>query len=396
MTDCKILMVVTYDPLCLPNQPFFHVVRYFSQKFQEVDYATRTNLYGGPPAPLLAKVKKSFHNLLHERTHVSQEGNVKHLVIRSLKLPHLSQIMFSDLWCIANLPGWLKENHYDVCFYCCPHNALLATWLQRSRIANKVVYYDVDYFPDHVDSHHALCRMALSWREQIAVRNADGVISVSKPLAQLRKSQGAKKVITVPNGVDLDRFITARDKEPHPPTLIYVGLLSEAWGVDLVLQALPRIKEQVPDVRFIIVGSGDYSNELERMTSQLGLDDRVMFMGRQPYNELAQYMRQADVAVATYKPRRFVEYASSMKIKDYLAAGLPVITTTSGDAERIIADSGAGVVIDHSPEAIAASAVKILANRQLTDDCAQAAIRYAPRLDWKVVLKPALDFVVSV
>ncbi len=395
MIDKKILMVVNYDPEYLPNQPFFNVVRYFSKKFQEVDYATYKNIYAGPPVTLPQKIRESFHNLVYDRISVSQEGNVRHLVTRRLKLPHSIQTAFSDLWAIANLPAWLKQSHYDICFYSCPQNTLLATWLQRSKIVSKVVYYDIDYFPDHVDARDPLSKKVLIWREHHAVNHADGVISVSKPLAQLRKSQGAKKVITVPNGVVMDHFVAARQKEPHPPTLLYIGLLSEAWGVDLVLEALPIIMLDIPDIRFLVVGSGAYSDELERMTTQLGLRDKVTFYGKQPYNELGKYMCKADVGTAVYKSRKFVEYASPMKIKDYLAAGLPVITSKIGEAEEIIIDSGAGELVDCSPASIASAALRILTNKDIADGYTQAAIRYAPQLDWSAVLEPALDFIVS-
>jgi glycosyltransferase involved in cell wall biosynthesis len=255
------------------------------------------------------------------------------------------------------------------------------------------VYYDIDYFPDHVDGRDPVSRRVLAWREKFAARHADGVISVSKPLAELRKSQGARKVITIPNGVVLDRFVEARVKEPHPPTLLYVGLLSEAWGVDLALQALPLIRQQVPDVRFHIVGGGPYAGELKRLTSELGLEDVVTFFGSKPYGEVARYMRQADVGLAIYKPRKFVRFASPMKIKDYLAAGLPVITTPIGESEEIIKESGAGELVSCSPPEIAAAAVKILTDRQLAEAYTAAALCYAPRLDWNVVLEPALDFI---
>ena len=79
-----------------------------------------------------------------------------------------------------------------------------------------------------------------------------------------------------------------------------------------------------------------------------------------------------------------------------ISAGLPVITTRIGEAEEIINDSRAGTIVESCPRSIAGAATEILINRQRAEDYAQAAIRYAPRLDWSAVLEPALDFVVSV
>jgi len=362
---------------------------------EEVDFVSYANLYGGPPISLLKKIPRGLHHLMCDRRQIHQEGNVKHIIIRRLKLPQFLQNLLGDLWAYANLPKWLKNNHYDFCLYSHPHNVFLVSLLKRFKAVEKVFYDDCDFFPDHLDARDPLSSMVLSWKERLAVTKADGVISVTEPLARLRKSQGARNIIVVPNGVVLDHFLEVRQKEPHRPTLVYIGLLSEAWGVDLILKALPLIRREIPDVRFIIVGSGEYRCELESLSTRLGLQEVVTFFGKQPYSELSKYTRQADVGVATYKARRFIEYASPLKIREYMAAGLPVIASKIGEAEKIIKSSGAGELVDNSPTSIASAAIKILSDQKLCEEYSENAIRYAANLDWGTVLEPTLGFIVS-
>jgi glycosyltransferase involved in cell wall biosynthesis len=395
ITQKRMLMVADVDLRIRPNHRFFHIVDYFSSRFREVDFVSYANLYGGPPASLPKKVAKTIHNLLYDRRRIHREGNVRHIVIRRLKLPQSLQNLLGDLWAYVNLPEWLKHNHYDLCLYSHPHNVFLVSLLKRFKVVEKIIYDDCDFFPDHLDATGRLSSAVLSWKERLAVTRADGVVSVSEPLARLRRDQGARNVIVVPNGIALDDLLDMGDREPHPPTLIYIGGLREAWGIDLVLKALPLIKREIPDIRFIIVGSGEYMGELENLAMRLGLRETVTFCGEQPHDELSKYLRQADVGVATYKVRRFVHYASPLKIREYMAAGLPVITSRIGQAEEIVKASGAGQLVDGSPTSIASAAVKILSDQELCEEYSTNAVRYAASLDWGTVLRPVLDFTVS-
>jgi len=396
MIQKRILMVADVDLRIRPNHRFFHVVDYFSYRFREVDFVSYANPYGGPPVSLPKKVAKTIHNLLYDRRRIHREGNVRHIVIRRLKLPQLLQNLLGDLWAYVNLPEWLKHNQYDLCLYSHPHNVFLVSLLKRFKVVKKIIYDDCDFFPDHLDATGRLSSAVLSWKERLAVTRADGVVSVSEPLARLRRDQGARSVILVPNGVALADFLDVGDREPHPPTLIYIGGLREAWGIDLVLKALPLIKRDIPDVRFLVVGSGEYRGELENLAMRLGLKETVAFCGEQPHDELSKYLRQSDVGVATYKVRRFVHFASPLKILDYMAAGLPVIATRAGQTEITMREASAGILIDHSVEAFVAAAVNLLSDRLLWERCSQAGIAYIARFDWELVLRQAYQYVLSI
>lgn len=391
----KILMIADVYLQIMANHRFFHLVKYFSSKFEHVDFVSYANPYGGPPSSLLKKIIKSIRNLLFDRRQVYQRGNIRYIVIRKLKLPQFLQNLTGDLWVYVNLPKWLKNNNYKFCLYSLPHNFFLVSLLRKRKAFEKVFYDDCDFFPDHLDAKDLLSRMILSWKERLAVTKADGVISVSENLAHLRRSQGAKKVIVVTNGVVLEHFLQARQKEKHPPTLVYMGLLSDAWGVDLVLEALPLIKNEISDIRFLIIGYGDKMQKFMELAVKLGVKNDTIFLGKQPHNKLSEYLKQADVAVAIYKDRKFVEYASPLKIREYMAAGLPVIVSKIGEGEQIVEASGAGELVDNSPESIASAAIKILTDQNLRKKFSENSVRYAANFEWNIILEKVFRFIAS-
>jgi glycosyltransferase involved in cell wall biosynthesis len=391
----KVLMIADVDLQIEPNHRFFHLVRFIVAQGRIVHFVSFANLYGGPPVSLLFKTWRSLMHIIFDRRWVEEDGNLVRIIIRRLKLPRFLQNLMGDLWALCNLPGWIKLSYYPICVYSHPHNAFLVRYLQRRGIVGKVFYDDCDLFAEHLDARGVLAGSVLGWKERLAVNGAEGVISVGQALAHLRKKQGAKTVIVAPNGVELKRFIPGREKRPHPPTLIYIGLLSEAWGVDRVLRAMPEIRDSIPDIKFLIIGSGDYQKQLGALTVELGIANSVQFLGRKSHAELASYLSIADIGVATYKRWKFVEYASSLKVREYLAAGLAVIASSIGEMRDIVLDSGAGQVVEDGSGSIATAVIEILCNRQLLDRYSRNAINYSAQLSWQITLDPVLKLIFS-
>ena len=208
--------------------------------------------------------------------------------------------------------------------------------------------------------------------------------SVSRPLAALREQQGAKLAAVVPNGVDFTRFHAATlIRREHPPTLIYTGSLDVRWGVDLSIRAMPLLRRQIPDIRLLIAGRGPAEQELRQLALSLGLTDCVNFEGFVPHANLPNLLAQADIGVATSQRVSFRQYASPLKIVEYMAAGLPVICSGGGEAEKMIGESRAGTNIPYEPEAFAEAVHSLWATPGSLSTAREAAISYARSRSWE-------------
>ncbi len=171
------------------------------------------------------------------------------------------------------------------------------------------------------------------------------------------------KLIVIPNGYDPDIF-HPRDRvecrkelniTSERPLLLFVGAL-EAW------QGLPNLVEAMKeiDADLLIVGDGSLEDELKGQVGEAGLEDRITFVGRVPFEQVPVYINASDVCLVTLPKERT---AFTMKIREYLACGRPVVATRNPMTERL-ADDGTVVAIEDNEPAMIVEAV----NGLISDD----------------------------
>jgi glycosyltransferase involved in cell wall biosynthesis len=361
------------------NQPSQHMPYHLARHLEQLDLVGYLRFYDGPPAPAWQRIKQGMQSVISRPVSISEQGNIRTITARRLRLPGYLDPLLQDTWLYLLLNPHLKP-HYEVGIVDGPESAHLANTLKKSGRVSRLIYYDIDYYP----GVHPKWAGILSRREQSCCRLADAVVSVSRPLATLREQQGAKLAVVIPNGVDFERFNTANlIRQEHPPTLVYMGSLDERWGVDLPIRAMPLLRSQFPGIRLLIAGRGPAEQELHRLATTMGVNDCVRFEGFVPYADLPGLLAQADIGVATSRSNEFRQYASPLKIVEYMAAGLPVICSGGGEAEQMIKESGAGINVAFEPEAFAEAVHSLWSTPGRADVYRQAAVSYARARSWE-------------
>ncbi|HMM28150.1 MAG TPA: glycosyltransferase [Aggregatilineaceae bacterium] len=374
----RCLYVAGSDLFIRLNQPAQRLPLHWAAHVEQLDLVGYAAFYDGPPAPALARIRQGIANTLARRVTVTGDGAIRRISARRLRLPSAVDLLAQDLWLYAILRPHLAR-HYAIGIVYDPESALLAACLKRSGRVETLVYHDIDYYP----AVHPHGRRITAWRERMLVRMADAVLSVSRPLVALREQQGARRVFYLPNGVDYETFSAAnRLRAPHPPTLLYAGTLDLRWGVDLPIRALPRLRERLPGVRLLIAGDGPASAQLRALAGEAGVSEAVRFLGFVPYDRLPAIMAEADLGLATSREDIFRQYASPLKIVEYMAAGLPVICSGGGEAALMVEESGGGVNIPFVPEALAEATAALLAHQDALATRRNAAVAYARGRTW--------------
>jgi glycosyltransferase involved in cell wall biosynthesis len=200
-------------------------------------------------------------------------------------------------------------------------------------------------------------------------RYADRVIAVSESarshhltIARLRP----ERVITVHNGIDLDRFVAppgtgaAVRVELGVPVdarvLLTVAVLRQAKGIQDMLRALPGVLVAVPDAHYLVVGDGAYRPELQQLTADLGLTDRVTFAGRR--TDVDRMLAAAELFVLPSHTD-----ALPTVLAEAMAASLPIVATSVGGIpEMVVPDRSTLLVEPEDTAALAEAAVRLLAN----------------------------------
>lgn len=303
----------------------------------------------------------------------------------SLKSKSIDRILYPVFFTFlqpfyAALRAYRHLSGFDVCIAAGLWAGIIGSTLKRLGRTNFLVYEDLDIFPYFWNNK--LFRMILYSIEKYVVKRANLVVSVSNSLAELRRAQGAKRLIVIPNGVDYEFFKKGQNKKTHIPTLVYVGGLVQYQGIDLPLKCLPEIREALGDIRYLVLGEGVFENNLRQMIRELKLQNIVFLLGRQKHEIIPDFFSESDIAIATSKPSTLNRYSAPYKIPEYMAAGLPVITTKMGERERITDGLDGLVSINFSAEEFKRAVIELLSNDRRYKELSENAAKTAKSLDW--------------
>jgi len=388
----NVLFIGGSDLTIHPNHRANHFIRFLQRHADKVDIVSATRFYSGErPAGVGTRLRHGLHMTI-TRGFSSVEtphGNV----ISLRKLPGRLDPLAQDLWAYLRLHRHLTGRRYQLCIFGNPDNALLPFLLRARGIVDKVIYDDWDYYPGFDES--ALWKRAMALRERLCLSISDVVISVGGLLSELRQRQGASCAIVIPNGVEYLHFAEAQPKQPHDPTLIYVGKLASEYGIAESIEGFAEVARQIPTARYLIIGYsvGGYSQRLIDLVQRLNLVEKVRFLGQRPYRDLPRYLAQADIGVALFKPIDLMRYAFPLKVVEYMASGLAVVGSDVGETGRLICEGGSGLAVDCSPRAFATAVLALLTNPAGLRRHQARAIEHARRYDWDQLFSRLLDVV---
>lgn len=177
----------------------------------------------------------------------------------------------------------------------------------------------------------------------VAMAKARQVIAVSPQVAGYCRAHGATSPQTVPNGVNPERFPDL-PANGSPFTVGFLGTLKPWHDVDTLIDAFARIAGALPQARLLVVGDGPERERLESRMAELGLADRAEFTGAVDAAEVPRHLAGMSVGIAAYRADQPF-YFSPLKIYEYMAAGLPVIVTTTGNLESLVKGGRYGAAV---------------------------------------------------
>ena len=134
--------------------------------------------------------------------------------------------------------------------------------------------------------------------------------------------------------------------EPHEGiNLVFMGNMGAVQGIDWMIDAMAELVD-VEELRLHFVGDGSELGHAKKKVDGLGLQDRVLFHGRRPSQEMAKWYAIADICVLALDDRTDIGLTIPSKLQGYMAAGRPVVGAVSGGARFVIEDSGCGIAVD--------------------------------------------------
>jgi glycogen synthase len=200
------------------------------------------------------------------------------------------------------------------------------------------------------------------------------------------------KTIIIPNGADVESFSINFDRQhlrnslasPSQRIVLYVGRLVREKGVQILLDAAPKVINACPDTKFIIVGTGYYMDELKQQAYNLGIDHHINFLGYVDDEELRKLYNIADAVCipSLYEPFGIVALEA-------MAARVPVVTSDTGGLRDFVENMITGITTYTGDSgSLAWGLLEVLRNQELTKNIVRKAYeRVSTIYNWKVIAR---------
>jgi phosphatidylinositol alpha-1,6-mannosyltransferase len=190
--------------------------------------------------------------------------------------------------------------------------------------------------------------------------------AISKALSQ----QAQSAMVKIAPGIDVDHFLPTDASElrkslglSDKKVIVSVGRLVHRKGQDYLIEAMPKILEQVPQAHLLLVGEGPYREHLEKLAKKHKIESSLTFIGRIQYKELPTYICVGDIFAMPSRSRLLGLEVEGLGIV-YLEAsscGLPVLAGNSGGAPDAVIQNKTGLVVSGTnTQEIANAAVELL------------------------------------
>lgn len=225
-------------------------------------------------------------------------------------------------------------------------------------------------------------------------KKADRIIALSNLDKEYISSLGIQpdKISVIPNAVDLSRYhnpmpLKLRDFDfEGKRVVLFVGPIIRRKGPHILIQAIPKIVKDFPDVVFLFVGEGNFKEEAEKLASILRVEKWTHFTGRISDLKLAQAYRRSDIFVLP----SFSEGVPYSILDAYVFSKPVVSTLTPCIAEYLV--NNALLIPTGDVDALASAIRLLLTDEKLAKKLSENGRRLVEmRFNWDVVVKRILQ-----
>lgn len=276
-------------------------------------------------------------------------------------------------------------------------NAYSGILLRRLGTVEHVIFYVIDYAPQRFRSRagQALYRSL----DRRCCYGADAVWNVSASMEEARKHDGIRlercaPQIETPLGNRYSEIPKLPLEKIDPNMVVFLGSLTQEQGLSRMVEAMPRLKQKIPNIKLRIIGDGPESSLLKRLAAERGVSDSIEFMGFiEDDSRAAQLVAEGAVGIAPYAQTgdTYKRFADPGKVKIYLAAGLPVVISRVPRVAKLIEESEAGVAIEPDATSLADALAELLSSPGRLRRLRSNAAALGQRFDWNAIFDRAFQ-----
>ena len=227
--------------------------------------------------------------------------------------------------------------------------------------------------------------MRLKRLERHCVRKSDKVVTVVEQAKNHYINDcgiPADKVCVVMNCEDSGYFCSLPldcdivDKYERDFVISYIGGFGIHRGLHTAISSMRHILKEIPQARLLLVGKGAYEVALRQLATSEGVENRVEFVGWQPFSLVPSYVVASDVCLVPHIASGHTNTTIPHKLFQYMAMSKPLVVSSARPLECIVRETGAGLVFPSGdPEALAREVIRLYRDDSLCAEMGRAGKR---------------------
>ena len=247
-----------------------------------------------------------------------------------------------------------------------------------------------------MDARHPIIRF-ITWVERRSIAFAHRAIAVHATHRDALVSHGSplEKFVILLNLPD-PRIFKVQGTTPREDgrfRLIYHGTVARRHGLEVALKSVRLVKDQIPELEFLVIGEGDDIDRIKQLTNEWDLERFVKFLGRMGVEELPKYLRQVDLGIVPILYDEFTRYMLPLKLMEYVGMDIPAIVSRTETIEAYFDDQMVRYVTPGNEQELAQAILELSRDPGARRRLVANAARFNAQYNWDEHKKVYFDLV---
>ena len=196
-----------------------------------------------------------------------------------------------------------------------------------------------------------------------------------------------QNISIIPNGVDTSKYYT---QNKISNKIVFSGAMYHHRGLDILLNAAPRIINKIPRIEFVLIGSGPELEKLKEFTEKNNLNKNVRFEGWVDRDKIPEYLSEVNIGIGPLRSTEVTKGALPIKVLEYMASSLPIIAMKNTLPGDILKNNENGFIINNENELVD-KILFLLSNKDIMKKMGEKSKEMISRFDWNNISNSIID-----
>jgi glycosyltransferase involved in cell wall biosynthesis len=299
----------------------------------------------------------------------------------------------------------LRARRYNVVHVSNMPDSLIFTALFPKLFGAVALLDEHDPFPEllmsryGLDERHGAVKM-VRWIERISLRFADHIMTTTHALKEHYEAIVGNKPVSVVMNLPDDRMFRPQENleqtladSSNGFVLLYAGTVSGIYNLDMAVRAVGSLKSAIPSIRLWVLGDGDDLPRLRMISEELGVTDRVDFVGDVPFNRVPEYIARSSVGLSLLKLDPLTDMCFNNKAGEYVAMGLPCISTRTTTAAGHFPEDVVRFVEPGSQESLETAIVELYNHPEARLEMSRRGLAFTRTANWSTEKRKYVELI---